>query len=64
MRNAGTTAIEIKSGYGLTVKDELKMLRVIRRLQETYSDMLIRPTLLAAHALPKITKQIEAVGLI
>ncbi|MGB1050995.1 MAG: imidazolonepropionase [Chitinophagales bacterium] len=52
VRKAGTTAIEIKSGYGLTVKDELKMLRVIRRLQETYSDMLIRPTLLAAHALP------------
>ena len=52
VRNAGTTAIEIKSGYGLTVNDELKMLRVIRRLQETYSDMLIRPTLLAAHALP------------
>ena len=52
LRNAGTTAIEIKSGYGLTVNDELKMLRVIRRLQETYSDMLIRPTLLAAHALP------------
>ncbi|MEC8628235.1 MAG: imidazolonepropionase [Bacteroidota bacterium] len=49
---AGTTAIEIKSGYGLTVNDELKMLRVIRRLQDTYSDMLIRPTLLAAHALP------------
>ena len=53
VRNAGTTAIEIKSGYGLTVNDELKMLRVVRRLQETYSDMLIRPTLLAAHALPK-----------
>ena len=52
VRTAGTTAIEIKSGYGLTVNDELKMLRVIRRLQETYSDMLIRPTLLAAHALP------------
>ena len=56
VRNAGTTAIEIKSGYGLTVKDELKMLRVIRRLQETYSDMLIRPTLLAAHALPTAYK--------
>ncbi len=52
VRKAGTTAIEIKSGYGLTVNDELKMLRVIRRLQKTYSNMLIRPTLLAAHALP------------
>ena len=56
LRKAGTTAIEIKSGYGLTVHDELKMLRVIRRLQETYSDMLIRPTLLAAHALPTAYK--------
>ena len=56
VRNAGTTAIEIKSGYGLTVNDELKMLRVVRRLQETYSDMLIRPTLLAAHALPTAYK--------
>ena len=52
VRKAGTTAIEIKSGYGLTVQDELKMLRVIRRLQKAYPDMLIRPTLLAAHALP------------
>ena len=47
----GTGAIEIKSGYGLTVSDELKMLRVARRLQAETS-IKIRTTLLAAHALP------------
>ncbi len=48
----GTGAIEIKSGYGLTLESELKMLRVIRRLREE-SPIPIRATLLAAHALPK-----------
>lgn len=48
----GTGAIEIKSGYGLTVEAELKMLRVIRRLKKT-SLAAIRITLLAAHAVPK-----------
>lgn len=48
---AGTGAIEIKSGYGLTYADELKMLRVIRRLKETYP-VAIKSTLLGAHALP------------
>lgn len=47
----GTGAIEIKSGYGLTVLDELKMLRVARRLQ-LETPIKIRTTLLAAHALP------------
>jgi len=47
----GTCAIEIKSGYGLTLADELKMLRVIKRLKENYS-VEIKATLLAAHALP------------
>lgn len=47
----GTGAVEIKSGYGLTTKDELKMLRVIRRLRET-TPIEIRSTLLAAHAFP------------
>lgn len=47
----GTGAIEIKSGYGLTVPDELKMLRVARRLQAE-TPIKIRTTLLAAHALP------------
>ena len=48
----GTGAIEIKSGYGLTIKDERKMLSVIQRLKQSF-DIPIRATLLAAHALPK-----------
>jgi imidazolonepropionase len=47
----GTGAIEIKSGYGLTVQDELKMLRVAKRIKEA-SPLTIKTTLLAAHALP------------
>ncbi len=48
----GTGAIEIKSGYGLSVEAELKMLRVIKRLKKE-SLALIKTTLLAAHAVPK-----------
>ena len=48
----GTGAIEIKSGYGLTVEGELKMLRVIRRLREK-SGMLIKANFLGAHAIPE-----------
>jgi imidazolonepropionase len=48
----GTGAVEIKSGYGLTTEDELKMLRVIRRLKET-SPVTIRATFLGAHAIPQ-----------
>ena len=48
----GTGAIEIKSGYGLTVEAELKMLRVIKRLKKE-SLAVIKTTLLAAHAVPK-----------
>lgn len=47
----GTGAVEIKSGYGLTVEDELKMLRVIRQLK-TLTPMTIRSTFLGAHAVP------------
>lgn len=50
-RNMGTGAIEIKSGYGLTVESELKMLRVIRRLKEK-SNVEIKATFLGAHAVP------------
>lgn len=46
----GSGAIEIKSGYGLRTEDELKMLRVIRRIQEN-SPALIRATFLGAHAI-------------
>ncbi|MEM1322671.1 MAG: imidazolonepropionase [Bacteroidota bacterium] len=48
----GTGALEIKSGYGLTLDSELKMLRVIRRLRER-SSLSIKATFLGAHALPK-----------
>lgn len=47
----GTGAIEIKSGYGLTVEGELKMLRVIKRLKEK-SNLLIKSTFLGAHTYP------------
>ncbi len=47
----GTGAIEIKSGYGLTVEGELKMLRVIRKLKER-SNLLIKSTFLGAHTYP------------
>ena len=50
-RRLGTAAVEIKSGYGLTVESELKMLRVIRRLRDV-SDVEIRATFLGAHAVP------------
>lgn len=49
MMQLGTGAAEIKSGYGLSKESELKMLRVIRRLQENVP-MTIKSTLLAAHA--------------
>jgi imidazolonepropionase len=48
----GTGAVEIKSGYGLNTEDELKMLRVIRRIKE--STMLeVKSTFLGAHAIPE-----------
>ncbi len=47
----GTGAVEIKSGYGLTTEDELKMLRVIRRIREE-SPVTVRSTFLGAHAVP------------
>lgn len=47
----GTTTVEAKSGYGLSVEDELKMLRVIRRLNEK-TPLEFVPTFLGAHAIP------------
>ncbi|RYZ46311.1 MAG: imidazolonepropionase, partial [Sphingobacteriales bacterium] len=52
----GTGAIEIKSGYGLCLEGELKMLRVIRRLKEQ-SPIPIKPSFLAAHAFPPEFKE-------
>jgi imidazolonepropionase len=49
---SGTTTIEAKSGYGLTVEDELKILRVMQRLNEE-TPLEIVPTFLGAHAVPR-----------
>lgn len=48
----GTGAIEIKSGYGLTTRDELKMLRVAKRIGKE-TPLLVKTTFLGAHAVPK-----------
>jgi len=48
----GTGAVEIKSGYGLTVDAEIKMLRVIKQLNENYP-ITIKATFLGAHAFPE-----------
>lgn len=47
----GTTTVEVKSGYGLTTDDEIKSLRVIRRLQQVLPLRLV-PTFLGAHEIP------------
>ena len=52
----GTGAVEIKSGYGLTVEGELKMLRVIKKLAENYP-IKIKATFLGAHAFPTEYKE-------
>jgi len=52
----GTGAVEIKSGYGLSVETELKMLRVIKRIKET-SPITVVATFLGAHAFPTEYKQ-------
>lgn len=48
----GTGAVEIKSGYGLTTRDEIKMLRVAKRVGES-SPLRVKTTFLGAHAIPK-----------
>lgn len=55
----GTGAIEIKSGYGLTIDAEIKMLKVIQRLKKDFP-IKVKPTLLAAHAIPKEFKDNKA----
>ncbi|MFT5919740.1 MAG: imidazolonepropionase [Granulosicoccus sp.] len=55
----GTGAVEIKSGYGLSVENELKMLRVIKRLKENHP-LTIKATFLGAHAIPAEHKQNRA----
>ena len=55
----GTGAVEIKSGYGLSVEGEIKMLRVIKRLKENYP-IAIKATFLGAHAFPLEYKENHA----
>lgn len=56
----GTTTVEIKSGYGLDTPTELKILKVIKALQNINKDTItIVPTFLGAHAVPVHTKKIN-----
>ena len=61
----GTGAVEIKSGYGLNTEDELKMLRVIRRIKEN-SPLIVRSTFLGAHAVSReyAGRQVEYVDML
>jgi imidazolonepropionase len=59
----GTTTIEAKSGYGLSLDDELKILRVMRRLKEETSLELV-PTFLGAHAVPRHMNANEYIDLV
>lgn len=56
MISQGTAAVEIKSGYGLSTGSELKMLKVIRRLKDTFQ-IPVKASFLAAHAYPVEYKQ-------
>jgi len=58
----GTTTIEAKSGYGLSLEDELKLLRVMRSLNKQ-SSLEIVPTFLGAHAVPRGMDTDEYIGL-
>lgn len=60
----GVTTVEIKSGYGLTVEDELKTLRAIRRLGEEEDLPRLVPTFLGAHAVPPELDRADYVRLV
>ncbi|MBX2943279.1 MAG: imidazolonepropionase [Cyclobacteriaceae bacterium] len=60
---SGTGAVEIKSGYGLTVADELKMLRIARRIGEE-TPLKVKTTFLGAHAVPKSHTKSEYIQLV
>ena len=59
----GTGAVEIKSGYGLTVKDELKMLRVARGVGKE-TPLIVRTTLLGAHSVPADKKKEDYISIV
>ena len=60
---SGTTTIEAKSGYGLTVEEELKILRVVRRLNDE-TPLEVVPTFLGAHAVPHETSTDKYIELV
>jgi len=60
---SGTTTVEAKSGYGLTVEDELKILRVMRRFNQG-TPLEVVPTFLGAHAIPRDISPDEYVDLV
>jgi imidazolonepropionase len=61
--SCGTTTVEAKSGYGLTVEDELKILRVMRQLKEEVRLQIV-PTFLGAHAVPREISPDEYLGIV
>lgn len=60
---SGTGAVEIKSGYGLTLKDEIKMLKVARRIGKE-TPLKVKTTFLGAHAVPSGTKKEDYINTI
>jgi imidazolonepropionase len=56
IKSYGTGAVEIKSGYGLTVEDELKILRVARKVKE-HTNLFVKTTFLGAHSVPAQYKE-------
>ncbi|UPT65572.1 MAG: imidazolonepropionase [Sphingobacteriales bacterium JAD_PAG50586_3] len=56
IKSYGTGAVEIKSGYGLTVEDELKILRVARKVKES-TNLFVKTTFLGAHSFPAQYKE-------
>jgi imidazolonepropionase len=61
--STGTGAVEIKSGYGLTVKDEVKMLRIAKRIGKE-TPLIVKTTFLGAHAVPKDYAKADYIKLI
>src|SRR5262249_55741361 len=61
--NCGTTTIEAKSGYGLTLEDELKILRVMQRVNDATPPEIV-PTFLGAHSVPRETSADKYVDLV
>src|SRR5689334_2449658 len=59
----GTGAVEIKSGYGLTLADELKMLRVARQIGQL-TPLTVRTTLLGAHAVPQGMRKEDYIAIV